>query len=336
MRYRTPHAIVLILLLSINVVSASPAEQTVPAGLRGPVIGYVLDHAIKQIRPINGILGSSVLGEPLSLPFSVATAAFSPRGDFALTISASDTSTAYVLEHLGDTNTVAAIDGIIPSVDRVIFNAEATAAALLATGNHQLQFLSGLPSSPTAGPSVDLSSIDGTITAVAMDGTGTKILIGASAEHGALYLVTDEQNSPRLIASFGSPAALALQNGDQDVIVADAAISELSLIRNFASVPELFRIAGERDGIADPAGLRITSDGRKLYIANRSSQTLDVWNFQQQSIEATFPLDAEPTQLMPLQGSATFLLNDAGDHPLLLLDAVNLAVYFVPAKGDRN
>src|SRR5205085_5657433 len=111
-----------------------------------------------------------------------------------------------------------------------------------------------LRTSPAAGPIVDLSSITGTITAVAIDRTGSNALIAVSADHGALYLA-DKDGIPRRIASLGSPTALALWHDDQDVIVADAALNELTLIRNFAGVPETFRLAGERDGISGPVGL---------------------------------------------------------------------------------
>ena len=336
MRTRTIRSVLLMALLAGNVAWASQAEESAPAGLRGPVMGYVFDAITQAIRPVNGIPGSSVLGRPLALPFPVAAAAFSPRGDFALAISGSSDRTVHVLRNLGGANDIDSIEGGISGADRVILNADASAGALLATDARELQFLRGLPASPTVGPPLDLSSIPGTITALAIDRTGSNILIAVSANHGALYLATDLQVRPRLIANFGSPTALALLDGDQDVIVADAAVNELTLLHNFASTPEAFRLAGERDGVSGPAGLRISPDSRKLYIANSGSRTIDIWNFEAQSIEASFPLDAEPTRLTPLQGSSTFVLNDVGDHPLLLLDAAaNLAVYFVPADRDR-
>src|SRR5262245_40726626 len=84
MRTGTIYKIIFLTLFTCSAASAAQAEQGVPAELRGPVVGYVLDQNVKEIRPINGILGSSVLGEPLNLPFPVAAAAFSAQGDFAL------------------------------------------------------------------------------------------------------------------------------------------------------------------------------------------------------------------------------------------------------------
>ena len=314
----------------------SLAGEESAAGIRGPVVGYVLDAARQAIRPINGVLGSSSLGQPLALTFPVAAAAFSPQGDFVLTISASDDPPAYVLRNLGGTVNIGRIEGAISGADQVFLNADATIGALLGSHDRRLQLVRGLPNTPAAEPPLDLSSIPATITAVAVDRAGENILIAISAEHGALYLASaDPPIPPRLIASFGSPTGLALLNGDQDVIVADAAVNELVLVRSFAGTPAVFRLAGERDGISGPVGLWISPDRRKIYIANGKSRRLDIWDSQAQSIEASFPLDAEPTRLTPFKGSSTFVLNNTGDHPLLLLDAaVDPAVYFVPA--DRN
>jgi DNA-binding beta-propeller fold protein YncE len=320
----------------LTAVLAGKAAGAAQAGIQGPVLGFVFDSAMGAIRPINGILGSSMLGQPLDLPFPVAAAVFSPRGDFALTVSASSDQTARVLRNLGGTNDSNSIDGAISGADGVFLNADASAGILLSSGAQMLQVVRGLPESPVAGVPVDLSSISGTISAVAIDQAGANVLIAVTADHGALYLVAAEQVRPARIADLGSPTALALLDGDQDVIVADGAVNELTLIRNFAGAPEAFHLAGERDGVAGPAGLRMSADGRKLYVADHASRTLDIWNFDSQSVEASYPLDVSPTRLTALQGSSTFLLNDVGDHPLLLLDAINPAVYFVPAAKNQQ
>src|SRR3989442_640986 len=178
MRTRTIRSVVLTILLAGSAAWASQAEDSAPAGLRGPVMGYVLDATRQAVRPVNGIPGSALLGQPLALPFQVAAAAFSPRGDFALAISAHD-HTAHLLRNLGGTPNIHPIDGGITGADLVLLNADASAGVLLASGARQLQLLRGLPASPTAGAPLDLSSIPGTITALVIDGTGSNILIAA-------------------------------------------------------------------------------------------------------------------------------------------------------------
>src|SRR5688572_25381611 len=141
---RTIRSLLLMALLAGHSVLALPAQESAPGGLRGPVMGYVLDATGQAIRPVNGIPGSSLLGQPLALPFPVAAAAFSPRGDFALVISASDDRTAYVLRNLGGAPEIDPIEGGI-SADRVFFNTDASTGALLASDARQLQLLPGLP-----------------------------------------------------------------------------------------------------------------------------------------------------------------------------------------------
>jgi hypothetical protein len=260
-------------------------------------MGYVFDADKQAIRPVNGIPGSSLLGPTLDLPFRVGEAAFSPRADFSIAISASEDRTAYLLRNLGGTPTIDSIEGAISGVDRVFLNAAGSAAVLLASDARQLQVLRGLPGVPTIESPLDLSSISGTITALAIDRSASNILIAASDDHGALYLVsTDSQAWPRRIANFGSPTALALLNDDRDVIVADTAVSELTLLRNFATTPEAVLFAGERAGISGPVGLRMASDNLHLYIANRSSRTLDKWNLDTIG-RSSFSLDTDPTRL---------------------------------------
>jgi DNA-binding beta-propeller fold protein YncE len=310
---------------------AAGAEDFGPA-LRGPVVGYVFDATQKAIRPVNGIPGSALLGAPLTFAFPVTAAAFSPRGDFALAISG---SSVYLLRNILRPFQAEVLEGEFISAERVILNSDGSVAALYDGEARQIQLLRGLPSTPTVEPALDLSSLSGKITAIAIDRTGSNVLIAVSADGGALYVASAGQPI-RPVASFESPSALALAHDDHDVIVADAASNQLTLIRNFAGTPEPAWLAGARDGVSNPVGLAVSSDNRTLYVANAATRTLDVWNLEAQSVVTSLALDAEPTRLTSFQSSSMFVLNDVGDHPLLLLEtAVNPAVYFVPAGEDR-
>lgn len=312
--------------------------DTPPNGLAGPVIGYVFDGNARTVRPINGIPGSSSLGDSLALPFPVAAASFSPRANFGVVSEDLPDGHVYVLQNLGGALRIDTIEATIGGVDRIVLSADATVAALLSRSGRQLQILRGLPDSPVAGPPLDLSSLSGTITAIGINRTGSDIAIATTGDYGALYLASpDPQIAPHLIGNFGSPSALVFVNNDQDIVVADAALNELTLIRDVGGHAESFWIAGERDGISAPNGLGISVDGHKLFIADAGSRTVDVWDFATQTIEASFPLDGAPTRLIPLQGFSIYLLNEPGDHPLLLLrDAGGeRATYFVPGAGER-
>src|SRR5688500_10906100 len=119
MRTRIISSFLVMAMLPLNAASG----QAQGSGLRGPVMGYVLDAAMQTVRPVNGIPGSSLLGDPLSLPFPVTAAAFSPRGDFGIAVSAAD-GAAYMLRNLGGAPTVEPIAGGITWADRVYFNTD--------------------------------------------------------------------------------------------------------------------------------------------------------------------------------------------------------------------
>ena len=291
--------IALIVLLTGSLIAgAGSTFAAEDSALRGPVMGFVLDAAKQVIRSVNGVAGSSTLGPSVDLPFPVAAAAFSPRGDFAVVVSGSEDRSAYLVRHLKNEPETLLLDGAIQNADRIVLNSDASAGALLATEGRQIQLVHGFPDSPAAGLPLDLSAISGEISAIAVNRGGTNILIATSADHGALYLAdgtnADSPLTARLIASFGIPTALVLSNNDKDVIVADAAVNQIIGIRNFSDAPETFLIASERDGILAPAGLVLSEDGLNLYIANSARRTLDIWNFGTQSMESSLFLDADP------------------------------------------
>src|SRR5256885_16932049 len=105
MRIQTIRCLLAIVVLAGNAISG--------AQLRGPVMGYAFDGTRHAIRAVNGIPGSSVLGEAVALPFPVAAVAFSPRGDFSLAGSTSDDRRAHFLGHLGDTKYIDSTRGRI-------------------------------------------------------------------------------------------------------------------------------------------------------------------------------------------------------------------------------
>ncbi|HYM13565.1 MAG TPA: hypothetical protein VEU62_22685 [Bryobacterales bacterium] len=317
-------------------------DSGIQAALSGPVLGYVLDGNLQAIRPVNGIVGSALMGAPLALPFPVSAAAFSSRGDFALAVSAQDHA-AYLILSLGTAApSAAAIPGALSGADRLALNADNTAAALYSPAGGQAQIIKGLPDNPSIGALVDLSAVSGKLTALALDRGASNLLVtAAGSAQGALYLwsaAADPGAPLRTLGTFGSPSALALLHGDQDAVVADAGSNQLLLIRNFAGSADVFALAGPNDGISNPVGLQAAADGARLFIADAGTPSLDVWNFAAQAMETGIPLDAVPSKLTRVQGQSTFLLNEVGSDPLLLLDAAagSPAVYFVPAGKEQQ
>jgi len=55
------------------------AGSSIVTTLGGPRLGLVFDRAAGGLRPIGGIPGAAITGEPLALGFTISRAEISPR-----------------------------------------------------------------------------------------------------------------------------------------------------------------------------------------------------------------------------------------------------------------
>jgi len=325
-------------------------DSSAPALLRGPVLGYVLDGRSGSIRPLNGIPGSSHLGRPLALPFPVSRAVFSSQADFALLVSGREDGAVFLASDLGGPSPVLMpVAGAIEGPDRIVMNSVESAAALYSAYTRRVQIVRGLPERPVADPALELASLSGKVTALAIDNRATGVLIaGSEDDRGALYwveagpagLAPGPSPGLRFLANFARPSALALLRDDQDVAVTDAGRNELLLVRNFAGAAEVFLLAGERDGISNPVAVAAWADGRLILAANAedapSRGSLAIIDLSGVTPPARLALEAVPSRLDRLRGRSSFLLTEPGQAPLLLFDATDSSsLYFVPASKEE-
>src|SRR5215471_3188556 len=103
--------------------------QDSPVGV--PVLGYAFDAGAGAIRPLRGIPGAALLGDPLDLGFSPSSAVIAPGQGFALALS-QDGPVRVV--SLGAKTTALPLDGAIATPDRMLFSPSG-ASALLIAGN---------------------------------------------------------------------------------------------------------------------------------------------------------------------------------------------------------
>ena len=87
--------------LALACLTAAAAVAFAAEPLGGPVAGYVFDRGIKGIRPINGIPGSAMLGDALSLPVDLDSAVFTGAAGFALARSSGPDRKLWVVQGLG-------------------------------------------------------------------------------------------------------------------------------------------------------------------------------------------------------------------------------------------
>src|ERR1017187_3333164 len=133
--------------------SALPAQQ---GRLSGPVAGFVFDNSGRVLRPIQGLPGAALLGDPLSFGLDVAAAYIAPHQDSAIVVGADQSLHLFLLN--GGAPTEVSLGGIAGTPERVVFSPSGAAVALISAGSARV--LTGLPNAPMLAGSV---KVEGTV-----------------------------------------------------------------------------------------------------------------------------------------------------------------------------
>jgi hypothetical protein len=301
------------------------------AQLSGPVPGFVFDRSSQSIRPIFGVPGSSYLGPAVTDGFDIASV--SPLGISAL---ATQAGKIYVIRNLdSDQPDSTPIDSAISGAGLFAWGQDGVSVAVYSADARQAQVLRNLDprdssKAPTIEDVIDLSSLNGTVSALTFD--GKRPLIGAA---GGVYLA-DGQSAPKLLVTATNPVALSIDGKKGDLYIADQDSNQIWMVRGYASdsaTPMLFADGGA--GVSSPVGIRVSGDGRRLLIANSGSKGVDALEISTRASLAHVDLDFAPGRMEALGSGPLSLLNFGGpDGPLYVLDGSgDLAVYFVPAGG---
>jgi len=292
------------------------AADSAVATLSGPRLGLVFDPAAGNLRPISGIPGAAMTGEPLSLGFIIARAAISPTGDAALVVEAS--SSVALVHATGGDWVAASLDEVQPAPDQMVFSPSGEAAALYyATG--RVQVLTGLPGAASVAGEIDVSSLPAPVTAMAVDDAGNFLLMAAGqAEPVSLYLVP-MASAPSQVTTFRSISALQLFNSGQQALVTDALASTVYQITDPAGAAALQIVASPSDGIQGLVAAESDAAGQRVFAATAAG-TVFIFD---RSVGAATTLDCAcaPAGLFPLTGAATFRLTELAGGPLQVLDA---------------
>ena len=310
------------LLLSVCALTAVADD----ARLTGPVPGFVFDHSTQSIRPIFGMPGSSYLGPSVADGFDAAS--ISPLGKSAL---ATQSGKLYFIRNLdsGQPDSLP-LESAISGVSLFAWGPDGVSAAVYSADSRQAQVLRSLDGTPANEDAIDLSSLNGTVSALAFD--GKRLLIGG----GGVYLA-DGKSAPQFLAPAANPVALSLDNTKGDLYFADQANDQIWMVRGYAADATPMLFADQRAGVSAPVGIRVSADGRRLLIASSGNRAIDSLDIATRATLAHIDLDFAPGRLEALGAGSLSLLNFGGPGgPLYMLDSGgDLAVYFVPAGGGQ-
>jgi hypothetical protein len=311
-----------------------------PNQVAGPIVGFVFDSAERALRPIQGIPGASLLGDPVSFGFDLAAVYVSPGQDSAFVVGA-DASLHLFRLGTGSVGEVS-LGGLAGAPQSLVFSPSGTAAALFAAGKARV--LTGLPNAPLLVATV---TVPGPGQAAARASAGSRtVSLRAPGEALAIsddgsYLLTVSGGQVRLLSIQGenrgllpaeADALVAFAAGGHDAAVMDS-VSGLTLIRDAAGAASPQVLAVPDDGLASPAGLAFSRDQKTLYVASAASRSVAAFNLAAASRSA-IACNCTPAMLAPLGNS--FRLNGISAGPLWLLDSGNSSprTVFVPARVD--
>jgi hypothetical protein len=223
------------------------------------------------------------------------------------------------------------VNGAISGADHFAWSPNSSGAAVYSSGAGQGQILTSLAPSPTAAAPIDFSGLPGQVTVLAFD--GQRLIVGvASAASGGIYLAGAATGIQR-IAAAANPSAIALAGNS--LYFSDSQSQQIFQVLGYAGTPAAVVFAND-SGIDSPAGLQVSADGQRLYVANAGNQKLAVYDIASRSPIQSLGLSFTPTRLDRFGDSSVFLMNGGAQGPLYVVrdgGPGKAAVYFVPSSG---
>jgi hypothetical protein len=308
--------------------------------LSGPVAGFIYDSPGRALRPIQGVPGASLIGDPITLGLDLTAASVSPRQDSAFVVSADGMLHLFRLTSAGPAEI--SLGGISFIPQRVVFSPAGTAAALFTPG--KVQVFQGLPGAPALAGAIKLPAA-GSAQASPVTASRSRQRTPAAADFAlsddGVYLLSVSGGSVRLLsvngenrslAPAGAGALVAFAPGSHDAAVLDPAAG-LQLIRDAAGAASVQTIAQLDDSLALAAGIGFSQDGAKLYVASAAAKGVVAFDLAASS-RGIIACDCAPSTLVPM--GSLFRLNEFSSAPLWLLDAgaAPPRIVFVPVPTN--
>jgi hypothetical protein len=309
-----------------GLLAAAPAN-----GIGGPVSGFVMDGRNRVLRPINGLPGSATLGAAVPLPFSAGLAAVATGLDYALITDAHGAGAPLLARGLASGAPAATpLPGGI-ATSAAVLSSSGTAAVLYSKADARLQFVSGLPTQPQAGNPVDLSELNGGVSALAVDSAGRTALLIAG--DGSIYRAGADGQGPSFIVRAAGASSVSIFPNGQDAVVGNRDTGDVLLIRGFAGAASVSTITGAGAGIASATAVQALSDHEAGIVDGAGRLAIvDI----DTSAVSWINLAGKADRIEPVDRNL-LLLNHLGSGPLLLLDLTNgRTAYFVPTEAATN
>jgi WD40 repeat protein len=303
--------------------SRLPAQQTT---LTGPVEAFTFDALSRSVRAVIGVPGATSFGPALFENIDLASMA--PGQSYGLVIEGGK---CLFVSNLGSTKiSSAAIAGVAGYPDGIAWSAGGSLAILYSRSARWVQTISGFPGAPAAGAVLELSSLDGPVTAVTSDAPGKQIAFGVSGDRAGVYQASGDTFT--LLGSMANPISLSFSTDGQTLYALDGATLEVTAITVASHAFQTLALTG----MANPVALQSAENSQNqqiLYVAGGSDKTLRILDAASGQTLSQIALNFQPTSLDAFGGNSFVLrYRSQTASPLWLFSSLpQPGAYFVPA-----
>jgi hypothetical protein len=287
--------------------------------IRGPMLGWVWDGHQESIRPILGIVGSSVLGKPLALDFPVKFAAIAGRQEFALALGGEGRE-AFFIDLRGVDPQVRKLEAPA-GARRILLSPRATAAVLVLEEPYRLAVIGGLDKQPALLRELDLS-VEGAPAALAVSDDGS-LVVATYPESNAVRVLDASGNRWKAPKEGKVSHAAFLENSRDLLLAADDGVYRIRDLADNATVQQVSTIA--------TSGAVAAIDGQNMLLINGENQSVVELNLES-GVSRSVQCPCDPKHLVRMSRGALFRLNEYNRSALWLVEINEggLRTLFVP------
>ncbi|HZT32334.1 MAG TPA: hypothetical protein VFA33_20770 [Bryobacteraceae bacterium] len=321
----------LIALLAAPLVSGQSPQATIT----GPNFGFVYDGISHAVKPLVGNPAAGAIGPAAPVGWGLATAAISPRQDFALAV-ARDGGSVLLARLDGGNPATSVLDALAEAPDRLALSPGGGTAALYYAATQNIQVVTGLPDAPVFS-SLDAEALPKPPDVLAVSDDGQAVLAGVNgAGAGQVYVLAGGGTAQAVFAA-GRVAAMAFLHGSRDALVADGAANLVVRLTSLEGSPRASVLARQTNGIAGPVAVTASADNGAALVANADSSSVAVIDLAGGTTTVTACL-CVPTTVAALRSPGVFRLNDVSGQPMTLVEigGVRPVMTIIPPEVKQN
>lgn len=302
---------------------------TAQTSVTGPVEALTFDSPTRSVRAVIGLPGAASFGPALLDNLDLASVA--PAQNYGIVFAGGK---CFFVTGLGSKTISKAAIQNVPARPQGIEWAAGGSLAILYSASW-FQTIAGFPKTPAAAAAVDVSTLGGSLTAVAADAPGKQIAVAVTGgEQAGVYQFSSGQFTR--LASMAQPVSLSFSPDGLTLYALDAATSQITAITLSSHTIQTLPLPGLTNPVAIQASQN-SGNGPVLYVAAGSDRMLRILDVSSEQAIADVALPFQPTGVAPFSSNSLVLAyRSQAANPLWLFSSTpQPAAYFVPAVQLR-